>query len=193
MIRIDLPTNERIVRGLHCGDYVEVFGVLMTGRDAAHAYLYKQHRPEFVNRLKGTFIYHCGPVVKKVGDGWKVLSAGPTTSTREEPYQAKVIEDYGIRGVIGKGGMGPKTLDALKDFGAVYLSAVGGAGALAAASVKKVRTVYLLDEMGIPDAFWELEVEAFPAIVTMDAHGESLHKKVNEDSERVFKELIEQK
>jgi fumarate hydratase subunit beta len=193
MIRIDLPTNERTVRGLKCGDYVEIFGIMMTGRDAAHAYLFKQHRPEFVNRLKGTFIYHCGPVVKKVGSGYEVLSAGPTTSTREEPYQSKVIADYGIRGVIGKGGMGQRTLDALKEFGAVYLSAVGGAGALAAASIKKVRNVYLLDEMGVPDAFWELEVEGFPAIVTMDAHGESLHKKVRMDSERVFKEFIEQK
>ena len=193
MIRIDLPTSEKTVRALKCGDYVEIFGVMMTGRDAAHAYLFKPHRPQFVDRLKGTFIYHCGPVVKKVGSGWKVLSAGPTTSTREEPFQSKVIADYGIRGVIGKGGMGQKTLDALKEFGAVYLSAVGGAGALAAASVKKVRNVYLLDEMGVPDAFWELEVEGFPAIVTMDAHGESLHKKVKTDSERVFKGLIERK
>jgi len=193
MIRIDLPTNEKTVRALKCGDCVEIFGVMMTGRDAAHAYLFKQHRPQFVERLKGTFIYHCGPVVKKVGSGWKVLSAGPTTSTREEPFQSKVIGDYGIRGVIGKGGMGQKTLDALKEFGAVYLSAVGGAGALAAASIKKVRNVYLLDEMGVPDAFWELEVEGFPAIVTMDAHGESLHKKVKTDSERVFKGLIERK
>lgn len=191
MTRIDLPTDERTVRALRCGDFVEIYGILLTGRDLAHAYLFKEHRPEFVERLKGRFIYHCGPVVKKVKDGWEVLSAGPTTSTREEPYQYKVIEDYGLRGVIGKGGMGQRTLDTLKKCGAVYLSAVGGAGALAAATVKKVRAVYLLEEMGVPDAFWELEVERFPAIVTMDSHGDSLHKRVRETSERIFKELLE--
>ncbi len=190
MTRIDLPTDERTVRALKCGDFVEIYGILLTGRDVAHAYLFKEHRPEFVERLKDRFIYHCGPVVKKVKDGWVVLSAGPTTSTREEPYQAKVNLDYGIRGVIGKGGMGPKTLEALKAQGAVYLSAVGGAGAVAAASIKKVRAVYMLEEFGVPDAFWELEVERFPAIVTMDSHGESLHKNVKEESEKVLKELL---
>ena len=193
MTRIALPTDERTVRSLHCGDFVEIHGVLVTGRDVAHAYLFKEHRPELVRLLKGRFIYHCGPVVKKEKGGWKVLSAGPTTSTREEPYQYKIIADYGLRGVIGKGGMGNRTLEALKENGAVYMSAVGGAGALAAATVKKVRAVYMLEEFGVPDAFWELEVEKFPAIVTMDSHGESLHQKVRALSEKVYKELIEQK
>jgi fumarate hydratase class I len=193
MTRIDLPTDEAKMRSLRCGDVVEIYGVLLTGRDVAHAYLFKEHRPEFVDRLKGRFIYHCGPVVRKVKDCWEVVSAGPTTSTREEPYQAKVIRDYGLRGVIGKGGMGMGTLATLKECGAVYLSAVGGAGAVAAASVKKVRAVYMLEEFGMPDAFWELEVEGFPAVVTMDSHGESLHMMVRESSEAVYMELLKGK
>jgi fumarate hydratase class I len=190
MTRVDLPTDEATVRALRCGDIVEIHGVLLTGRDVAHAYLFKEHRPKFVERLKGRFIYHCGPVVRKAKGGWEVISAGPTTSTREEPYQAKVIQDYSLRGVIGKGGMGPGTLEALKTYGAVYLSAVGGAGAVAASSVKKVRAVYMLEEFGVPDALWELEVEGFPVIVTMDSHGESLHKKVKEASEAEFRKLL---
>jgi len=190
MHRIDLPTDEATVRALKCGDLVEVHGVMVTGRDVAHAYLFKELRPEFVELLEGRFIYHCGPVVRKAKGGWEVTSAGPTTSTREEPYQAKIIQDYGLRGVIGKGGMGQGTLEALKACGAVYLSAVGGAGAVAASSVKKVRAVHMLEEFGVPDAFWELEVDGFPAIVTMDSRGESLHRKVREASEIEFEKLL---
>jgi fumarate hydratase class I len=129
-------------------------------------------------------------VVRKVNGGYQFISAGPTTSIREEPYQYDVIKNYGIRGVIGKGGMGPKTLAACKEFGAVYLHAVGGAGALTAASVKKVKNVYMLEEFGVPEAFWEIEVEKFPAIVTMDSHGKSLHDAIQDGSEKVFKKLV---
>src|SRR5690606_9726139 len=122
------------------------------------------------------------PVVRKEGDEWKFVAAGPTTSIREEPYEAQVIETYGIRGVIGKGGMGPKTLAALQQFGAVYLHAIGGLAIVLAQSVVKVHDVYKLDELGVPEAMWHLEVKDFPVVVTMDAHGGSLHQKMADDS-----------
>ena len=190
MTELKLPTDEATIRALHTGDFVEISGIIYTGRDAAHVYLMEEERPEWKERLNNTLIYHCGPVVKKEGDEWQFISAGPTTSAREEPYQADVFKRYGARGVIGKGGMGPKTLQGCQDAGAVYLHALGGAGALAAAVVKKVHNVYMLDEFGVPEAFWEIEVEKFPAIVTMDSHGVSLHEKVKTSSEKIYKELV---
>jgi fumarate hydratase class I len=131
--------------------------------------------------LRGGVIYHCGPVVLKDGETWRVMAAGPTTSIREEPYQAHVISTFGVRAVIGKGGMGAKTLAALKETGAVYLNAIGGAAQFYARAIKQVTGVSLL-EFGTPEAMWHLEVEDFPAIVTMDAHGNSLHRDVEEAS-----------
>jgi len=131
--------------------------------------------------LRGSVLYHCGPVVVKEGDSWRVTAAGPTTSIREEPYQGDIIKRYGVRAVIGKGGMGAKTLSALKEHGAVYLNAIGGAAQFYARSIKKVDGVSLL-EFGTPEAMWHLAVEDFPAIVTMDAHGNSLHKDIEQES-----------
>jgi fumarate hydratase class I len=132
--------------------------------------------------LRGSVLYHCGPVVVKEGDtGWRVTAAGPTTSIREEPYQGEIIKRYGVRAVIGKGGMGAKTLAALKEHGAVYLNAVGGAAQFYARTITRVDDVSLL-EFGTPEAMWHLEVEDFPAIVTMDAHGNSLHKDIEQTS-----------
>jgi fumarate hydratase class I len=127
----------------------------------------------------GGVIYHCGPVVVKDEAGnWKVTAAGPTTSIREEPYQWQIIRDFGTRAIIGKGGMGDRTLAACKEHGCVYLHGVGGAAQVLAECVKKVRNVYFLKEFGSPEAIWELEVENFPAVVTIDSHGNSLHKEV---------------
>src|SRR4029078_8175732 len=131
--------------------------------------------------MNGAVLYHCGPVVVKDGTGWKVTAAGPTTSIREEPYQADVIKRYGVRAVIGKGGMGPKTLAALKEHGAVYLNAIGGAAQFYARTITSVAGVSLL-AFGTPEAMWHLTLRDFPAIVTMDAHGESLHKDVEQRS-----------
>ena len=131
--------------------------------------------------LRGSVLYHCGPVVARDGDRWTVTAAGPTTSIREEPYQADIITRYGVRAVIGKGGMGPKTLAALKDAGAVYLNAVGGAAQFYARTIDRVEGVSLM-EFGTPEAMWHLHVTDFPAIVTMDAHGKSLHKDIEEAS-----------
>ncbi len=168
------PISEEEVRALKVGDIVMITGEMFTGRDAMHAYLLK-NEPDV--DLNGAVLYHCGPVMLQEGDEWKVKAAGPTTSIREEPYEHEVIKRYGIRAVIGKGGMGPKTLAALKEHGAVYLNAIGGAAQYYARSVKKVIGVHQL-ELGIPEAMWHYDVKDFVAIVTMDTHGNSLHEEV---------------
>jgi fumarate hydratase, class I len=172
------PVSEEAVRALKVGDVVLVTGNMYTGRDAVHAHLMKNAPPVDLN---GQIIYHCGPVMMQQNDEWFVKAAGPTTSSREEPYQATIIEKYGVRAVIGKGGMGAKTSAALKKHGAVYLNAIGGAAQFYARTVKKVKGVDLM-EFGIPEAMWHLDVENFAAIVTMDAHGNSLHADVEEST-----------
>ena len=179
MISLQTPFTEDKIRALKVGDEVGITGVVFTGRDAVHKYLHEGGQlPPGVNLREG-IVYHCGPVVLKDAQGqWQVTAAGPTTSIREEPYQGQIIRDFGIRGVIGKGGMGEKTLAACRDYGCVYLHAIGGAAQVLAECVKRVRAVYMLEEFGSPEAIWELEVENFPAVVTMDSHGKSLHREV---------------
>jgi fumarate hydratase, class I len=180
------PLSEAEVRALQVGDVVLVSGDIYTGRDAIHAHLMKHEPPV---SLQGQVLYHCGPVVLKNGN-YKIKAAGPTTSFREEPYQGDIIKRYGVRAVVGKGGMGPKTLAALKDFGAVYLNAIGGAAQYYAQCIDEVKDVHLL-EFGIPEAMWHLRVTDFPAIVTMDAHGNSLHADVEKASAAVLQKLAE--
>jgi fumarate hydratase class I len=184
MISLTTPFTEEKIRALKTGDEVFISGTVFTGRDAVHKYLHEGGAlPPGVNLREG-IIYHCGPVVMKDEAGeWKVTAAGPTTSIREEPFQAHIIKDFGVRGVIGKGGMGDKTLAACKEHGCVYLHAIGGAAQVLAECVKKVRSVHFLEEFGSPEAIWELEVENFPAVVTMDSHGRSLHKEVFDASQ----------
>jgi len=191
MIKLKTPISEAEIRKLHIGDTVLLSGVIVTARDAAHKLMIEQ-RPDFVREvLKESVIYHCGPVVRKDEQGeWHFVSAGPTTSAREEPYQADVIGEYNVRGVIGKGGMGPRTAAGLQKYGAVYFHAVGGAGTLIANAVKKVLAVHKLEEFGTPEAFWVIEVEDFPLVVTMDAHGQSIHKEILEKSSKIADELI---
>jgi fumarate hydratase class I len=156
-----------------------ISGVVFTGRDAVHKYLHEGGVLPPEVKLRDGILYHCGPVVMKDEQGnWKATAAGPTTSIREEPYQAQIIRDFGIRGVIGKGGMGDRTLAACKEYGCVYLHAVGGAAQVLAECIKKVRNVYMMEKFGAPEAIWEFEVENFPAVVTIDAHGNSLHKEI---------------
>jgi len=185
MIRLTTPISDAQIRSLKVGEAVEFSGTLFTGRDAVHKHLFKGGTlPPGVN-LSGGILYHCGPVVIKDEAGrWKVMAAGPTTSAREEPYQAFVIEKFGLRGVIGKGGMGERTLAACQAHGCVYLHAVGGAAQVLAECIKSVRNVYFLEEFGSPEAIWELEVERFPAVVTMDAQGGSLHREVLQNSQQ---------
>jgi fumarate hydratase class I len=168
------PLTEAQMRSLKVGDVVLINGEMFTGRDNVHAHLMKNAPPVDLN---GAALYHCGPVMLKEGEKWSVKAAGPTTSSREEPYQADVIKRYGVRAVIGKGGMGAKTLAALKEYGAVYLNGIGGAAQYYARTVEEVLGVHLM-EFGIPEAMWHLRVKNFAAIVTMDAHGNSLHAEV---------------
>ncbi|TAN24085.1 MAG: fumarate hydratase [Acidobacteria bacterium] len=178
-IHLRAPVAEADIRKLKVGDMVLISGVMVTGRDAVHGYLMHNDPPV---DLRDAVLYHCGPVVRKDAAGaWTITAAGPTTSIREEPYEADLLRRFGMRVIIGKGGMGPKTLAALQECGAVYLNAVGGAAQYYGRAIKKVRAVHLL-EFGTPEAMWELEVENFPAVVTMDSHGHSLHDHVREDS-----------
>src|SRR2546427_10486256 len=179
MIELRIPISEATIRALKVGDAVTISGTLFTGRDAVHKYLHEGGKlPAGVN-LKDGILYHCGPVVIKDEQGnWRCVAAGPTTSIREEPYQAQIIRDFGLRGVIGKGGMADKTLAACREHGCAYLHAIGGAAQVLAESIKRVPHVYLMDEFGAPEAIWEFEVAGFPAVVTMDANGNSLHKEV---------------
>jgi len=183
MTKLTFPFTEEKIRALKVGDEVLISGVIHTGRDAVHKYLHEGGQlPDGVS-LRDGILYHCGPVVMKQDDGsWKATAAGPTTSIREEPYQWQVIRDFGLRGVIGKGGMGDKTLAACKEYGCVYLHAVGGAAQVLAERIKKVSNVYMMEKFGAPEAIWEFEVEDFPAVVTIDSHGNSLHKEVFERS-----------
>jgi fumarate hydratase class I len=179
MISLKTPITEEKIRSLKVGDEITITGTLFTGRDAVHKYLHEGGKlPSGVN-LKDGILYHCGPVVIKDEQGnWNCVAAGPTTSIREEPYQWQVIRDFGLRGVIGKGGMGDKTLQACKEHGCVYLHAIGGAAQVLAQCIKRVRNVHMMEQFGAPEAIWEFEVEDFPAVVTMDSHGGSLHKEV---------------
>jgi len=190
MIKINLPVSEADIRKLKVGDEVSLNGIMLTGRDSAHTWLLEETQGDVKELLKGSVIYHCGPVVKKENDEWKFVAAGPTTSIREEPYQGPVIKEYGIRGVMGKGGMGEKTLKALGENGSVYLHAVGGAATLQGQAVKKVHGVIKLEEFGVPEALWIIEVEDFQAVVTMDSHGNSIHKEIKAASDKVANKLI---
>jgi len=186
-ISIQAPLSEEAVRRLKVGDVVLVQGEVFTGRDAVHAHLMKHEPPV---DLQGAILYHCGPVALREDGRWRITAAGPTTSMREEPYQGEIIRRYGVRAVIGKGGMGPKTLAAMKEYGAVYLNAIGGAAQYYARCIEEVLDVHLL-EFGIPEAMWHLRVKDFPAIVTMDAHGNSLHEDVERASAVLLEKLAE--
>jgi fumarate hydratase class I len=185
-VALTTPLDEAAVRALRVGDIVLLSGRVFTGRDAVHAHLMKHDPPV---DLRGAVLYHCGPVVQKDGSRWTVTAAGPTTSIREEPYQADILKRYGVRAVIGKGGMGARTLAGLKESGAVYLNAVGGAAQFYARCIEGVDDVSLL-EFGTPEAMWHLRVKDFPAVVTMDAQGNSLHKEIEDASGQELAHLV---
>ena len=202
MLRLTTPISDEEIRSLKIGDTVYLNGIILTGRDAAHKFMIEhfirnEPQPEEVELdailkelLDGGVIYHCGPVVKQHEDGsYSFVAAGPTTSIREEVYEPEVIAYYNLKGVIGKGGMGPNTLKACQEQPAVYFHAIGGAASLIAQAVKEVITVYKL-EFGVPEAMWVIRVEDFPVVVTMDSHGNSIHEQVAAQSQAKFEELI---
>ncbi len=217
-IDLTVPIPEEAIRSLHIGDTVHLSGVIVTGRDAAHKYMIESFiRPlregkephaaipederalyeELQGLLKEGVIYHCGPVVRRLPASregkdpqWAFVAAGPTTSIREEVYEPDVIEHFGLRGVIGKGGMGPNTLRACREHGAAYLHAVGGAASLIADAVQEVLTVHKMEEFGVPEAFWVIRVQDFPLVVTMDTHGESIHDQVQATSRAALDRLM---
>jgi fumarate hydratase class I len=186
-VRLTTPLSEEQVRSLRVGDVVILSGTAHTGRDMIHHHLTTHDAPV---PLAGEVIYHCGPVVLKEGQEWKVKAAGPTTSGREEPYQGDILRKFKVRAVIGKGGMGAETSAALKEVGAVYLNAIGGAAQYYAECITGVDGVDLM-EFGIPEAMWHLRIKEFPAIVTMDAHGNSLHADVEKATAEKLAEFRE--
>ena len=204
MLRLTTPIADTDIRRLRAGDTVALSGVIVTGRDAAHKYMMEQFikqpvQPaerllynELRRLLDGSVIYHCGPVVTQHRDGsWSFVAAGPTTSIREEVYQSYVINHFNLKGVIGKGGMGPGTLQACREQPAVYFHAIGGAASLIAQSVREVLAVYKM-EFGIPEAMWVIRVEEFPLVVTMDSHGGSIHEKVEAASRQALETMLVQ-
>ena len=202
MHKLTVPISDEDIRNLHAGDTVSINGVIVTGRDAAHKFMIEhfiRNEPaadevelheELKRLLDGSVIYHCGPVVKQDEDGkWTFVAAGPTTSIREEVYQPEVIKHFNLKGVMGKGGMEAGTLKACGEQPAVYLHAIGGAASLIAQSVKEVLAVHKMD-FGVPEAFWVIRVEDFPAVVTMDSHGVSLHTTVAAASAKKLEGLL---
>jgi fumarate hydratase class I len=187
---LKLPLSEADVRGLKAGDVVLLNGRLVTGRDRIHKYLGgKPRREEVPFDLSGTVLYHCGPVIEKTEEEFRVVAAGPTTSMRVEMYEPTVIREYRLRGIMGKGGMGEGTRRALKEDGCVYLHTIGGAAVYLARRIKKTAGVWKFEEFGPTEAMWLFEVEDFPAIVTMDSHGNDIHAQVEAASFRRFSEL----
>lgn len=202
--RLNLPISDEAIANLKVGDSVLLTGIMITGRDAVHKWItdtfIKKTRPisgddqavfdAIQPILNGGLIYHCGPVVAGLDTKqYRFVAAGPTTSIREEPYQGDVMRLFNLKGAIGKGGMGAKTLAACQEVPAVYFHAIGGAASLIAESVKQVLGVYKLD-FGVPEAIWVIQVQDFPAVVTMDAHGNSLHDTVRQQSKAALETLI---
>lgn len=181
--RLNTPLSEDDVRKLNMGDIVYLTGIIYTARDEAHIHILEDLRRglELKIPLKGAVIYHCGPILKLEGGSWRVLAAGPTTSSRMNPLEPEFIEKTGIRGIIGKGGMSKSVAEALAKHGAVYLSFTGGAAVLAANGIKAVKGVYY-EELGMAEAVWVLEVKDFgPLIVGIDAKGNSIFEKTGSE------------
>lgn len=189
--QIQIPIPEPVIRDLRVGDRVLLNGIIYTGRDAVHRYLAQGGAIPAGVDLTGGVIYHCGPVMVQDAAGhWQCYAAGPTTSIRHEPYQPAVLKRCGLRGIIGKGGMGEGTRAACRALGAVYFHALGGAAQILAGCVKKVIGVWFLDEFGPAEAMWALEVADFPVVVTIDATGASLHQQIADASRATLMRIL---
>lgn len=189
VVNLRAPFREADVRKLPLGAEVSISGTIYTGRDRLHKHLFEGG--ESPVDLKDAALFHCGPIVVKDREGqWKVVAAGPTTSSRENPYMPEIIAERGIRVILGKGGMNGETQTACKENGCIYVQVVGGAAALLAKCVKRVEGVWFLDEFGATEALWKLEVEGLSGIVAINANGESLFSGVEQSSRRRLKALI---
>ena len=189
--KLTTPISEDDIRRLKVNDVLYVSGTIVTARDQAHKRALQLHKEgkQLPIDLEGLAVFHCGPIVKKEGDRWSVVAAGPTTSTRMDIFEDEFIDKFKARVIIGKGGMGEKTLDACKQVGGAYLHAIGGAASLIAKSVVKVLDVYKL-EFGVPEAMWVIEVKDFPVVVTMDSHLGSLHQEISDKSKIALGQLL---
>jgi len=189
------PISEEDVRKLKVNDVLYITGTIVTARDQAHRRAleyFKQGKPLPIN-LEGLAVFHCGPVVSKEGDKWVAVAAGPTTSTRMDIFEDEFVKNFKVRVIIGKGGMGKKTTDAMAKYGAVYGAFTGGAAILAAKAIKNVKNVEWLD-LGTPEALWIFEVEDFgPLAVAIDSHGNNIFmdvtKKVEENKQKIYQKL----
>jgi len=189
------PISEEEIRKLKVNDVLYITGTIVTARDQAHRRAleyFKQGKPLPIN-LEGLAVFHCGPVVSKEGEKWVAVAAGPTTSTRMDIFEDEFIKNFKVRVVIGKGGMGKRTTDAMAKYGAVYGAFTGGAAILAAKAIKNVRGVEWLD-LGTPEALWIFEVEDFgPLTVAIDSHGNNLFmdvaKAVEENRKKIYEKL----
>ena len=194
VFKLKTPISEEDVRKLKVNDVLYVSGTIVAARDAAHKKaleLVKQRKPLPVN-LEGLVVFHCGPIMKKEGDKWVAVAAGPTTSARMEQFEDEFIKNFKVRVVVGKGGMGKRTTDAMQKYGAVYGAFTGGAGVLAAKCVKTVKTVEWLQDLGMPEALWGLEVEDFgPLTIAIDSHGNNLYEEVSKKADESRKKIYE--
>ncbi len=188
MIQVITPLNKEAVHNLHIGDIVAINGRIFTGRDRFHQHVFEGNALPFP--MEGEILYHCGPIILTHPGRREVIAAGPTTSSRAEPYAWKIIETLGLRAIMGKGGMGAKTVDACKKCGCVYLHAIGGAAQVLADHITTVKSVHFEEEFGSPEAMWEFEVEQFPAVVTIDARGNSLHEEVERTSRKKLGKIL---
>jgi fumarate hydratase class I len=188
---ITLPLAAEEARALEVGEEVLVSGRVVTGRAAALRWLADEDRPALREALQGGLLFHCAPVVERASDAWRVVATAPVRSEQAEPWQAQVIARYGLRGVMGRGGMGPATLAALQEHGAVYLHATGGLAVVLARCVLRVLGVHQLEALGSADALWELLVGDFPSVVTMDAQGKSLHALRADEPATLAQQLME--
>jgi len=193
--KLKTPISEEEIRKLSVNDVLYVSGTMVTARDQAHRRAlehFKQGKTLPIN-LEGSAVFHCGPLMKRVNEKWIVVAAGPTTSTRMDIFEDEFIKDFKVRVIIGKGGMGRRTTEAMAKYGAVYGAFTGGAAVLAAKAVKNVRNVEWYD-LGMPEAMWVLDVEEFgPLSIAIDSHGnnlfEDIQKKAEENKQRIYRKL----
>ncbi len=191
-VRLTTPISGEVAKGLKVGDKVLVSGTVYTARDRAHRFLAREVSSEALPfSLRRAIIYHCGPLMRKSGSNYEIVSAGPTTSARMNIYAPEIIARYGLAAFIGKGGMGEETARAFEKYSALYLAAIGGAGVTLAKHIRRIVGNYKLEEFGLTECIWILEVKDLPTLVAMDCSGENLYEKVRSKSEEKLRKMLD--